>query len=430
MSDPRRRKIPQRHLQPRLRCLYLSAKEMERALVKERMRCDRYQHWFSLIVIELLPSRRISSDARHQSHQNRNEHEQLLRLGKYLRRRLRLTDERGMLLKGGVGIMLPMTDVFGARRVLHDIVSSMRDEGVEMEANIFCYDPVPSQHDLGTMGDSEDSEPSSVDLEHDPVGRESAPSDELIDTTPRSSSTAATTTARKHSIRPQVDPFRSIDTAHDHIRRSRNADHLAYFAPSFPTWKRLIDIVGSTCGIVIATPIVLAAGLAIKLTSRGPVFFRQVRAGQYGRPFTMYKLRTMVVNAEELKSTLLDLNERDGPAFKMKNDPRVTRLGHFLRKTGIDEIPQLWNVLIGDMSIVGPRPLPCHEDRDCEHWHRQRLDTKPGLTCIWQISKSRDVSFEEWMRMDLRYARTRTLRHDIALMFKTIGAVILGRVGH
>jgi lipopolysaccharide/colanic/teichoic acid biosynthesis glycosyltransferase len=144
----------------------------------------------------------------------------------------------------------------------------------------------------------------------------------------------------------------------------------------------------------------------------------------------MYKLRTMVVNAEELKSTLLDLNERDGPAFKMKNDPRVTRLGHFLRKTGIDEIPQLWNVLIGDMSIVGPRPLPCHEDRDCEHWHRQRLDTKPGLTCIWQISKSRDVSFEEWMRMDLRYARTRTLRHDIALMFKTIGAVILGRVGH
>ena len=174
----------------------------------------------------------------------------------------------------------------------------------------------------------------------------------------------------------------------------------------------------------------LGAGLAIKMTSRGPVFFRQVRAGQYGRPFAMYKLRTMVVNAEDLKSTLLELNERDGPAFKMKNDPRVTKLGYFLRKTGIDEIPQLWNVLKGDMSIVGPRPLPCHEDRDCKHWHRQRLDTKPGLTCIWQISKSRDVSFEEWMRMDLHYARSRTIRHDIALMFKTIGAVILGRVGH
>ena len=398
MSDPRRRKIPQRQLQPRLRCLYLSAKEMERALVKERMRCDRYRQWFSLIVIELLTSTRIHSGTRRLPSPKQSEPEQLLLLGKYLRRRLRLTDERGMLLKGGVGVMLPMTDAIGARTVLRDIVSSMHAEGIEIEANIFCYDPAPSHKDQRPLLDPEDSEQSEVDLDKDPEGHEATPRDELIDTTLSQSTIAA--------------------------------DHLAYCAPSFPAWKRWIDIMGSACGIVIATPIVLGAGLAIKMTSRGPVFFRQVRAGQYGRPFAMYKLRTMVVNAEDLKSTLLELNERDGPAFKMKNDPRVTKLGYFLRKTGIDEIPQLWNVLKGDMSIVGPRPLPCHEDRDCKHWHRQRLDTKPGLTCIWQISKSRDVSFEEWMRMDLRYARSRTIRHDIALMFKTIGAVILGRVGH
>ena len=398
MSDPRRRKIPQRQLQPRLRCLYLSAKEMERALVKERMRCDRYRQWFSLIVIELLTSTRIHSGTRRLPSPKQSEPEQLLLLGKYLRRRLRLTDERGMLLKGGVGVMLPMTDAIGARTVLRDIVSSMHAEGIEIEANIFCYDPAPSHQDQRPLLDPEDSEQSEVDLDKDPEGHEATPRDELIDTTLSQSTIAA--------------------------------DHLAYCAPSFPAWKRWIDIMGSACGIVIATPIVLGAGLAIKMTSRGPVFFRQVRAGQYGRPFAMYKLRTMVVNAEDLKSTLLELNERDGPAFKMKNDPRVTKLGYFLRKTGIDEIPQLWNVLKGDMSIVGPRPLPCHEDRDCKHWHRQRLDTKPGLTCIWQISKSRDVSFEEWMRMDLRYARSRTIRHDIALMFKTIGAVILGRVGH
>jgi lipopolysaccharide/colanic/teichoic acid biosynthesis glycosyltransferase len=144
----------------------------------------------------------------------------------------------------------------------------------------------------------------------------------------------------------------------------------------------------------------------------------------------MYKLRTMVVDAEELKAKLHELNERDGPAFKIKNDPRVTRIGNFLRKTGMDELPQLWNVLMGHMAIVGPRPLPCNEDIKCKVWQRRRLDTKPGLTCIWQISKSRKVSFDEWMRMDLHYADKRTIIGDFSLMVKTVMAVFLGRVGH
>jgi lipopolysaccharide/colanic/teichoic acid biosynthesis glycosyltransferase len=183
-------------------------------------------------------------------------------------------------------------------------------------------------------------------------------------------------------------------------------------------------------GISLASPLVLLAAIAIKLTSKGPILFRQSRTGQYGKPFWIYKLRTMVVDAEELKHLLQERNERDGPAFKIKHDPRITRIGGFLRKTGLDELPQLVNVLKGDMSIVGPRPLPVGEDNQCASWQQRRLDTKPGLTCTWQISKSRKISFHDWMRLDLRYSARRSPFVDASLMIRTISAVILGRVGH
>jgi len=131
-----------------------------------------------------------------------------------------------------------------------------------------------------------------------------------------------------------------------------------------------------------------------------------------------------------MKANLELLNERDGPAFKLKNDPRVTKVGGVLRKTGLDELTQLSNALVGHMAIVDPRPLPCNEEAKCELWHRRRLDTKPGLTCTWQISKSRKISFYEWMRMDLKYADNRTIVGDIGLIFRTALAVFLGRVGH
>jgi len=201
-------------------------------------------------------------------------------------------------------------------------------------------------------------------------------------------------------------------------------------AKPFPKWKRAMDLVCASSGLMVAGPLLIVTAVAIKATSKGPVFFRQWRTGQNNRPFRIMKLRTMVVDADELKEKLRELNERDGPAFKIKNDPRVTRVGSFLRSTGLDELPQLWNVLIGEMSIVGPRPLPVDEDALCEQWQRRRLDTKPGLTCSWQIAKSRKIPFDDWMRMDIQYASTRSLKNDLSLMFKTVAAVLLGRVGH
>ena len=141
----------------------------------------------------------------------------------------------------------------------------------------------------------------------------------------------------------------------------------------------------------------------------------------------MYKFRSMVVDAESLQKALLAQSEQDGPAFKMRNDPRITGIGHFIRKTSIDELPQLWNVLRGDMSLVGPRPLPCHESDACTPWQRRRLDVTPGLTCIWQVYGRSRVTFAEWMRMDLIYGRSRGLLHDLKLLIKTIPAVLFRR---
>jgi lipopolysaccharide/colanic/teichoic acid biosynthesis glycosyltransferase len=146
-----------------------------------------------------------------------------------------------------------------------------------------------------------------------------------------------------------------------------------------------------------------------------------------GRSFTIYKIRTMVPDAEAQKLKLRGHNEQDGPAFKIKDDPRVTRIGKFLRKTSIDELPQLWNVLRGDMTLVGPRPLPVTESNACEGWQRRRLDVTPGLTCIWQVKGRSRVSFAEWVRMDVAYIRRRTIWHDVSILAQTVPAVLLRR---
>ncbi|HLJ91859.1 MAG TPA: sugar transferase, partial [Gemmataceae bacterium] len=148
------------------------------------------------------------------------------------------------------------------------------------------------------------------------------------------------------------------------------------------------------------------------------------RSGRGGQPFRIYKFRTMIANAETYKSVLLPYSEQDGPAFKLQNDPRITPIGGILRRTSLDELPQLWNVLKGDMSLVGPRPLPCEETDACEGWHRRRLNVTPGLTCIWQVKGRSLVSFAEWVRMDLQYIHSRSMWQDVKLLLLTVPAVV------
>jgi lipopolysaccharide/colanic/teichoic acid biosynthesis glycosyltransferase len=171
----------------------------------------------------------------------------------------------------------------------------------------------------------------------------------------------------------------------------------------------------------------LLFGVLIKATSPGPVFYSQWREGRGGKRFRMYKLRSMRADADKLQAALRAQSEQDGPAFKMTNDPRTTWIGKLLRKTSLDELPQLWNVLIGDMSLVGPRPLPVAESTQCSPWQRRRLSVLPGLTCIWQVRGRSTVSFEDWMRMDLEYLRERSFAYDLGLMLWTIPSLVLQR---
>jgi exopolysaccharide biosynthesis polyprenyl glycosylphosphotransferase len=191
--------------------------------------------------------------------------------------------------------------------------------------------------------------------------------------------------------------------------------------------KRLFDIVISGTALWLLLPLLLVVIALIKLTSRGPVFFRQVRVGLHGREFAMLKFRSMVVNAEALKETLAKANEQTGPVFKMRNDPRVTSIGRFIRKYSIDELPQLVNVLRGDMSIVGPRPPVPKEVAQYDAWQRRRLSVRPGLTCIWQVSGRNQISFEDWMYLDMQYIDHWSLARDFNLIFRTVPIVITGR---
>jgi exopolysaccharide biosynthesis polyprenyl glycosylphosphotransferase len=180
--------------------------------------------------------------------------------------------------------------------------------------------------------------------------------------------------------------------------------------------------------LVLLSPLFLLIALAIKVSSPGPVFFKQQRSGLSGSPFTLYKFRTMVTNAEQFKHELAAMNEMTGPVFKLTNDPRVTPIGKFLRKYSLDELPQLFNVLRTEMSLVGPRPLPVDEVRRFENLaHRRRLSMKPGLTCLWQISGRNQISdFKEWVRLDLEYIDNWSLWLDLKILLLTVPVVLRG----
>ncbi len=192
--------------------------------------------------------------------------------------------------------------------------------------------------------------------------------------------------------------------------------------------KRALDIVVSALGMILLAPVFLAIAIAVKLSSPGPVFFSQVRVGRYGRHFNFYKFRSMRQDAEALKDGLKKQNEsKDGVIFKMKDDPRITKVGRFLRRTSLDELPQLWNVFIGDMSLVGPRPPVPSEVQEYTLEDRKRLDVIPGITCLWQIKGRSEIPFHEQVRLDKEYILAPGIWKDVVILLKTIPAIIGGK---
>lgn len=192
-------------------------------------------------------------------------------------------------------------------------------------------------------------------------------------------------------------------------------------------WKRLIDIVGSACALALLAPVMLLIALLIWLESPGPVLFRQIRLGRYGRPFIMYKFRSMRCNAQELQPLLTHMNEKQGGAFKIKDDPRMTRIGKFIRKYSLDELPQLFNVLKGDLSLVGPRAMaPYDVNRFDKLEYYMRFAVPQGCTGLWQVSGRSNLTFDEWMRLDIYYVENISLGLDLKILLRTIPAILKG----
>ena len=295
------------------------------------------------------------------------------RLALILQRRLRYSDEAGWLDHERLGALLPCTPAGGAWKVADDVCAAFPADLDPPHCTVYCY-----------------------------------PNDYRHDRPP----------ADRHGVVLPNGEDRPVESLE------------VLFCRGLPGWKRALDVLGAVLGLAILAPLLALVALAVKRSSPGPVFFRQWRSGLGGKPFCMLKFRSMTRDAEQRQRDLLALNEQDGPAFKIRNDPRVTWLGRLLRHTSVDELPQLWNVLRGEMSLVGPRPLPCHETERCVGWHRERLQVTPGLTCIWQVQGRSQVGFDEWMRMDIRYVRSQSLLADLNLLVKTVPAVVLCKGAH
>jgi len=347
-----------------------SPSELKTILQRERERTDRTGQQFSVVTLtgdEGEPGRAALEQS-----------------AQILKRRMRLTDEAGWMNARQIVAVLPGTTLNGAWKFAGDICRRLHG----------CPRPICKVYNY----------PADWSFDDDTPGRSAGRRRDENDVVAQ-------------PALPQVcdgQPSEAVNVL---------------FVQGLPVWKRCTDMIGACVGLVLLAPLLGLVAAAVKLTSPGPVLFRQYRTGLGGRRFVLYKFRSMVVDAESRKAELLSLSEQDGPAFKMQHDPRVTRLGRFLRKMSIDELPQLWNVLRGDMSLVGPRPLPCHETAGCQRWQHRRYDVTPGLTCTWQISDCLKVSFADWVRMDIRYIRSRTLWRDLKLLLKTAAAVVFHKKG-
>lgn len=362
----------------------------------------------------------------------------LKKICKSFRHRLRRTDDIGLVDERQLVVLLPDTDRDGAEIVAVDLIKIAADMNLCLHVELMTYPDVDDQD-----WDDQQSDVMS-DNEETPVGRSSNQSE------PSPSSPSITSAQSAVQMSAQMPSQMVAEPRISHVAPEAGAD----FSPrpkrvkgvheqavdeyrslwetcfekttcfKIPNWKRALDFTAASLGLIATAPILAACAIGIRMTSKGPAIFCQTRDGLGGKPFTIYKFRTMRTGAEAEQLKLMSLNQQDGPAFKIDDDPRVTKIGKFLRRSCLDELPQLINVLRGDMSLVGPRPLPSHESRQCTNWQARRQTVRPGLTCYWQIHRANDIPFSDWMRMDLRYVEDMSIRTDAKLIFLTIASIV------
>ena len=334
--------------------------------------------------------------------------------------RLRISDTVGWY-QGDLSILLPECDRNDSLRVANDVTRLLIEGGVQVDSEVSTY---PFDDELVALADEVRELAGAASRISDDDD------DDSFDGGRRDSRHRGVPAPKSKAFAPPEDKGGNKNEeilAFQAMAKVQETKHRFVPAKRTPFWKRGIDILGASAGLTLLSPVLLLAAVSIKCSSRGPVFFWQDREGKDGKHFGILKFRTMVVNAEELQNGLRDKSEQDGPAFKLTDDPRVTKVGRYLRKSCIDELPQLWNVLRGDMSLVGPRPLPLHESLACTAWQRARLTVLPGLTCTWQAYGGRDVKFAQWMQMDLDYINRRSFFFDLRLIFDTAFIALMHR---
>jgi lipopolysaccharide/colanic/teichoic acid biosynthesis glycosyltransferase len=344
-------------------------------LNRERDRADRTNQEFSMVVFEIGAGNDKSESTRH--------------LVTLLTQRIRSTDDIGWLESGNLGVVLPHTSPDGAWKFVDNLRSSYNGKLSPPDCQVYSY---PSWWlPTGNERHSRKSVPGTAPTDDFPGGGLKAVSSNGADC---------------------VRPMEELES---------------HFLCRIPAWKRAIDISGSLCAIVLLSPLFLLVALLIKITSPGPIFFRQERIGYLGKLFTIWKFRTMHVNADTTvhKQHLQDLinNEKEMTKLDNEKDSRIIPFGTILRLTGIDELPQLFNVLMGDMSLVGPRPCLSYEAKEFHPWQIRRFDTVPGLTGLWQVSGKNRTTFKEMMRLDIAYTRKRAFWLDMKIFIKTLPAI-------
>jgi len=368
-----------------------SGNKFHEILTLERERADRTNHIFSLVIFDVGLLGAKSASAK--------------RLMYILYRRLRDIDELGWYDNQHIGIIL----LYASFEDANEMAERFCKEADITQSNIYTVYTYPYNWVSSNKYDPIQQRASDISTERDSLTIKDYSSSSKTDV-------EANTTSAVELIEKQTQTYEKTDHEVEPF----------LFRP-IPVWKRGMDIVGAIVGLVVFAPIMLVVAIAIKITSKGPVIFKQERAGLGGKTFNFYKFRSMAVDAEAKKKELIEFNERTGPVFKMTDDPRVTPVGKFIRKWSIDELPQFYNVLKGDMSLVGPRPPLPDEVAQYYNWQDMRLEIKPGITCLWQINARHKSSFDDWVRLDIEYSRKQSLLLDLKILLLTPSAVLSRR---